>query len=372
MPLLYAFKKVFDEDWLPTMICTAADRITSNGEPGTWLTVLNATLMQEGEKSWELLKQERQAMGEPTDQWTLPYGWGWGPQRWRTPLKRELRIRHAKSMGLPVNDATVGERRPFVPRDPETGKKMKLERIRRFVIPTRNPQGWELFADVIQETTVNVSASFTNCVCAVQRCIADKKLAQELVELQGRLGDVDKALKECWERRRTHGASWKVEEISQSQIQKAPLPLDLARDLTARLEGFLPGNSVFPPLESRFEVVQLAFDSAQSGETALDFNFDNMKRNERMKIFIALTEGVMVSVGVPTFDVKSRSIVCTRYRVSVPVGAALVVWCAMSTAFSMSTHLTCECLYGEVARPGACAPEDVRATPGQTFLQVME
>jgi len=29
-------------------------------------------------------------------------------------------------------------------------------------------------------------------------------------------------------------------------------------------------------------------------------------------------------------------------------------------------------LYGEVAMPGACAPEDVRATPGQTFLQVME
>jgi len=79
MPLLYAFKKVFDDDWLPTMMRSAADRITSAGEPGAWISVLNATLIQEGEKSWELLKQERQAMGEPTDQWTLPYGWAWGP-----------------------------------------------------------------------------------------------------------------------------------------------------------------------------------------------------------------------------------------------------------------------------------------------------
>ena len=276
-------------------------------------------------------------------------------------------------MGLPINDATVGEWRPFVARDPETGKKMKLERIRsRFVIPTRNLQGWELYADVIQETTLAVSEPFQPSVDGVKRCIADKKLAQELVELQGRLGDVDKALKECWERRRTHGASWKVEAISTGQVQKAPVSLDLARDLTARVLGLLPENSVFPPLERCFEVVQLAFDGAQSGETALDFNFEASKRTERMKIFIVLTDGVMVSVGVPTVDMTSTCIVCTRYHVSVPVGAALVVWGAMSTAFCRHHQARCELAYAEVAMPGACAPEDVRATPGKSFLQVME
>ena len=71
-------------------------------------------------------------------------------------------------------------------------------------------------------------------------------------------------------------------------------------------------------------------------------------------------------------DVASTRTVCTRYRVFVPVGAALVVWGAMSTAFSRNLHNSAECVYGEVATPGACAPEDVRATPGKTFLQVME
>ena len=107
------------------------------GEPNSWLEHTDAVLVRAGKRHWDRLKKERVTAGEErVDEWTLPYLWEWGPDRFRQPVRREIRMRRASALGLS----------PPPPR-----KRKASESKQRFTVPTDHRQSsWWVYKDAVK------------------------------------------------------------------------------------------------------------------------------------------------------------------------------------------------------------------------------
>lgn len=357
MVRIYEFEDVFASDWLPTIISRVVEELTSKGKPDAWLQHADAALVRAGQRHWDRLKKERAKAGEKrVNEWTLPYLWEWGPDRFRQPVRREIRVRHAKALGLSP---------PQPPR-----KRKTPEPKERFTVPTDHRQSsWWVYKDAVKMgrkidvkfTDFHVRGEWQPCASHARARVVDPALIASLVD---RLGaeDIQPVFLPYLETT-APGVGWRVETESEA-VKSAHLHHpQLVERATRELAQLLPESAVFAPEESRFDIIETSLGSFITSETPHTFHFSVQERRRRLKIFVPLTDDAVIGVRAP--GTSKWNLPYCQHMIPVPRGAALVVHATCSTSFTRGAQLQGPLehfLYTEVAvgEPRA-APEEVRS-----------
>ena len=366
MVRIYAFADVFAIDWLPTIISRVVDELTSAGEPNSWVEHTDAVLVRAGKRHWDRLKEERAKAGEErVDEWTLPYLWEWGPDRFRQPVRREIRIRRASALGLP----------PPLPR-----KRKTSESEERFIVPTDHRQSsWRVYKDAVNMGR-RIDVKFTDFHVVGEWHVLPSHLRSRVVDpaliasLVDRLGAEDiQAVFLPYLEMTARGVGWRVVPDS-NDVKRAPLQhAPLIERATRELAQVLPESAVFAPEESRFDIIETSLGSLTSATTSYTFQFRRDERRFRVKVFVPLTDDAVIGIRSPS-TLSQFDLPYCEHMIPVPRGAALVVHATCSTCFRRGGQMSGveeKFLYTEVAvGERRAAPDDVRSK--EPFFAVLD
>ena len=365
MVRIYAFADVFAIDWLPTIISRVVDELTSAGEPNSWVEHTDAVLVRAGKRHWDRLKKERAKAGEKgVGEWTLPYLWEWGPDRFRQPVRREIRIRRASALGLP----------PPLPR-----KRKTSESEERFIVPNDHRQSsWRVYKDAVNMGR-RIDVKFTDFHVVGEWHVLPSHLRSRVVDpaliasLVDRLGAEDiQAVFLPYLETTARGVGWRVAPDS-GDVKRAPLQhAPLIERATRELAQVLPESAVFAPEETRFDIIETSLGSLTSATTSYTFQFRRDERPFRVKVFVPLTDDAVIGIRSPL--TCQLDLPYCEHMIPVPRGAALVVHATCSTCFRRGGHMRGveeKFLYTEVAvGERRAAPDDVRSK--EPFFAVLD
>lgn len=363
----YEFEEAFANDWLPTILSRVAEEVTARSRVERWNKIGDETLVDEGKRQWERLKRERAEAGEEgAGEWTLPYLWEWGPDRFRLPLRRELRRMQAERLGLPP---------------PISRKKRKAgDPGPRFDVPTRlHMSPWCVFPNSVSMEQRKSEPRFDNVEelsfesdYFSTRTTIDASLAASVASLENE--DVKKVIESLLASNRgVRLVASSLVPIKESNLCRARLQNRvLIERATSDLAQILPKDAVFAPEESRFDILRVDFGQFTSGATPHRFDFSVESRRKRLRVFCALDDDVVIGIRAPL--PVSSSAPYGEYIVPVPRGAALVVVATCSTSLRRGADyhaaprliLYTEVAFGEPREP----PEDVRSK--EPFFHVDE
>jgi hypothetical protein len=263
---------------------------------------------------------------------------------------------------------------------PKRGKRKAGDRRPPFAVPvTDDSPFWDVFEDAVTTEGRKKDAKFTDDVefdellaTSLSSRIVDPALIESIAS-QLSEKSFEEVILPFLQARKSPG--WRVEAVKNDALKRGRLRNSgLITRATRELSRILPENAVFAPEESRFDVVRVRFGYQWRTATPYVFSFPSDLRPSRFKVFVALTDAVVIGIG---FRKTMPYVIFEEHFVHVRRGAALVVWATCATRFVSGPERVNNAqfvLATEVAVPSVAlapaSPEDVRSK--EPFFAVVE